>query len=153
MESAEQFERLSGLRPAEGLREFYVSAEVSEKWLAELRQSSSADPWTHGFGVRDVVSDQIIGTAGFKGAPDDQGVVEIGYGIVPSFQGQGLAREAASALIVFAAQHPRVQTIRAHTAPEHNASTKVLLHCGFAHLGEVLDPEDGRVWRWERPAR
>jgi hypothetical protein len=21
---------------------------------------------------------------------------------------------------------------------------------GFAHLGQVVDPEDGPVWRWER---
>ena len=22
--------------------------------------------------------------------------------------------------------------------------------CGFRYVGEVVDPEDGRVWRWEK---
>jgi RimJ/RimL family protein N-acetyltransferase len=41
------------------------------------------------------------------------------------------------------------RTIRAHTMPEQNASTRVLEKCGFRWLGEVVDPEDGAVWRWE----
>ena len=31
-----------------------------------------------------------------------------------------------------------------------NASTRVLTKCGFRHIGQVIDPEDGPVWRWER---
>jgi hypothetical protein len=29
----------------------------------------------------------------------------------------------------------------------------VLTKLGFTLLGEVEEPEDGTVWRWERPAR
>jgi hypothetical protein len=25
----------------------------------------------------------------------------------------------------------------------------VLTRCGFEHIDEVMDPEDGVVWRWE----
>ncbi len=38
----------------------------------------------------------------------------------------------------------------AHTLPENNASAHVLKKCGFDFVGEVVDPEDGRIWRWER---
>jgi RimJ/RimL family protein N-acetyltransferase len=27
---------------------------------------------------------------------------------------------------------------------------RVLAKCGFQHIGEVIDPEDGLVWRWEK---
>jgi hypothetical protein len=27
----------------------------------------------------------------------------------------------------------------------------VLEKCGFERIGAVIDPEDGQVWRWERP--
>jgi hypothetical protein len=27
----------------------------------------------------------------------------------------------------------------------------VLRRCGFEQAGEVIDPEDGLVWRWQRP--
>lgn len=32
----------------------------------------------------------------------------------------------------------------------NDASTRVLTKCGFAFIGEVIDPEDGLVLRWER---
>ena len=94
----------------------------------------------------------VIGSAGFKGPPDAQGMVEIAYGVDPSCQGQGFATEAAGALLRYAAADPRVRLLRAHTLPEANASTRVLGKCGFVHIGEVVDPEDGPVWRWERSA-
>jgi [ribosomal protein S5]-alanine N-acetyltransferase len=55
------------------------------------------------------------------------------------------------ALVEFAAADQGVRIVRAHTLPERNASTRVLEKCGFEFTGEVVDPEDGPVWRWERP--
>ena len=37
----------------------------------------------------------------------------------------------------------------ARQLPEANASTRVLAKSGFRKIGEVTDPEDGLVWRWE----
>lgn len=39
-----------------------------------------------------------------------------------------------------------------HTLAEENQSTSVLRHCGFERTTEVLDPQQGRVWRWELDA-
>ncbi|HEV2068935.1 MAG TPA: hypothetical protein VGR26_03985 [Acidimicrobiales bacterium] len=35
------------------------------------------------------------------------------------------------------------------TASRLSPSTSVLVRCGFANVAEVLDPDDGPVWRWE----
>lgn len=150
-EGVAQFETLTGFRAAEGLRDFFVSGEVSPEWLERLRTSTDYDPWRHGFGVVEGDSDTVVGLASFKGPPDADGVVEIAYGIVPSYEGRGYATEAAAALVDFAQRDARVRVVRAHTLPERNASTHVLTKCGFELLGEVIDPEDGLVWRWERP--
>jgi len=69
---------------------------------------------------------------------------------VPKFEGQGYATEAAAALVRFAFASGQVRLVRAHTLPVANASTRVLLKCGFHCLGTVVDPDDGPVWRWER---
>ncbi|MBI5384543.1 MAG: GNAT family N-acetyltransferase [Verrucomicrobia bacterium] len=148
IEGSEQFERSFGVRAAEGLRNFLV--EVSPRFLAQLREANGADPWRFGFAVIHREHNLVIGGAGFKGPPDDEGMVEIGYGIVSAFEGRGYATEAAQALINFAVSDPRVRALRAHTLPTANASTRVLTKNGFARVGEVVDPEDGRVWRWER---
>ncbi|MEX0713484.1 MAG: GNAT family N-acetyltransferase [Pirellulales bacterium] len=150
IESYERFEACFGLRAAEGLRAFLVSDDVSPAWLARLRASASADPWVHGFAVVHRESRSVIGSVGFKGPPDEDAVVEIGYGIVPAFQERGYATQATAAAVAFALDSGRVRLVRAHTLPAPNASTHVLVKCGFQRTGEVEDPEDGLVWRWER---
>jgi ribosomal-protein-alanine N-acetyltransferase len=153
-EQPERFQSLVGYRVADGMHGFYVSDAVSAPWLEALRAAAGGapDPWSYGFFIVERSTGTVIGSAGFKGPPDAEGRVEIAYGIDPSRQGQGFATEAAGALLRFAAADPRVRLLRAHTLPEANASTRVLRKCGFVHIGEVVDPEDGPVWRWERNA-
>ncbi len=124
--------------------------EVSAAWLALLDGSRPADPWIHGFALVHRDSGIVVGRCGFKGPPDADGVVEIAYGMNPEHEGKGYATEAAGALVSFAFRHGQVRVVRAHTLPEANASTRVLTKCGFQRIGEVIDPEDGLVWRWER---
>jgi [ribosomal protein S5]-alanine N-acetyltransferase len=150
IEGTEPFEACFGLPAAEGLRAFIVSEDVSPAWLAQLRASSTPDPWLHGYAVVDRECRAVVGMVGFKGAPDAEGIVEIGYGIAPGFEGRGYATEAARAVVAFALGDHRVIRVRAHTLPTPNASTRVLAKCGFQRIGEVEDPEDGLVWRWER---
>jgi RimJ/RimL family protein N-acetyltransferase len=153
IEQRERFEQVLGLPAADGLHGFFVSDEVSPKWLAALRNASSPDPWRHGFFVVHVVHREgavVIGSAGFQGPPDAAGMVEVAYGIVPRFQGRGYATAAAAALVAFAFASGQVRMVRAPTLPEANASTHVLLKCAFRHVGTVVDPEDGPGWRWER---
>jgi len=150
IEHPERFEALTGLPLAAGLREMVTSEAVSPEWLAILRVSHGADPWRFGFFLTHPVATAVIGTAGFKGPPDAAGTVEIAYGIAPGFEGQGYATEAAAALVAFAFATPTVALVRAHTLPVPNASTRVLTKCGFRHSGDIVDPDDGPVWRWER---
>lgn len=136
--------RIERLSPAD-------RAEVSPEWLARMR-ASSPSPWTHGFAIVERASGAIVGSCGFKGPPDDQGVAEIAYGIDAEHRGQGYAKEAAAALAQFAFD-AGVRVVRAHTKSENGASASVLVSCGFVPLGEVVDPEDGLVRRWQRSRR
>ena len=150
IEGYERFTECFGLPAAEGLRAFIVSDEVSPAWLARLHASAAADPWVHGFAVVHQESRSVIGNLGFKGPPDQEGMVEIAYGIVPTFQGRGYATEAVEAGVAFAFGNGRVCLVRAHTLPTPNASTRVLARCGFERIGEVVDVEDGLVYQWKR---
>ena len=45
-----------------------------------------------------------------------------------------------------------VTRVVAHTLATPNASTAVLVHCGFIRTATIADPDDGvddDVWRWE----
>lgn len=124
-------------------------AQVSPIWLAQVRAATAPDPWLHGFTMVHRGSGSVIGQCGYKGPPDSDGVVEIAYGVDPAHQGRGYATEAAWAMTQYAFDSGVVHIVRAHTLPHESASTRVLTKCGFRFLGEVVDPEDGPVWRWE----
>ena len=122
---------------------------VSPLWLARLAAATTVDPWVLGFSVVHAASGDAIGSCGFKAPPDEDGMVEIAYGLAAAHQNKGYATEAAEALVRFASADARVRLIRAHTFDEANASARVLGKCGFHPRGQVIDPEDGPVFRWE----
>lgn len=126
-----------------------AKAEISADWLSLLDSAEAADPWIHGFRMVRQTDGAVIGTCGFKGPPTPEGVVELAYAVGHEHRNQGYASEAAAALVSFAFSDMNVRVVRAHTLPLANASTRVLTRCGFRHVGEVIDPEDGLVWRWE----
>lgn len=126
-----------------------VRAQLSADWLALFETSPRTDPWVHGFIARDSTTGAVVGQGGFKGPPRD-GVVEIAYGTEPTHRGKGYATETAAALVNYAFTFPDVRVVLAHTLPGSLASQRVLTKCGFEHVGEVLDPEDGLVWRFEK---
>lgn len=136
----------------------HIRSQMSATWLALLEASGPCDPWIHGFtftfrdghGNGNENSGGPVGQCGYKGPPDADGTVEIAYMVEADHQGRGYATEAAWALTDYAFSHPEVRMVRAHTAPEPNASTRVLGKCGFRKIGEIIDPEDGLVWRWEK---
>jgi len=126
-------------------------AQLSADWLSLFYAATAPDPWIHGFQMIQKSDAKVVGSCGFKGPPTAEGVVEIAYGVEPEHQGQGFATEAAQALVSFAKGHDQVRLVLAHTLPEPNASTRVLTKCGFRQVEEVIDPDDGPVWRWELP--
>ena len=150
LDSVERYDASSEMPLADGLREFFVSDDVSPAWVEQLAATPGPDPWTLGFAVIHRNDARVIGSAGFKGPPGEDGAVEIAYGIVPGYQRKGYATEAARALVAFALERVDVTSIRAHTKPENGPSGRVLANIGFQHVAEVMDPEDGLVWRWER---
>lgn len=95
----------------------------------------------------DVGAGAVVGLAGFKDAPVG-GVVEIAYFTFPRFEGHGYATRTIERLVALAGN--AVARVIAHTLPAINASNTALARQGFVHVGEMIDPDDGLVWRWEK---
>lgn len=131
------------LAPAFGGDEAPARAILSQT-IDLLARDPRPDPW----GSYVVEHDgQPVGVAAFKAAPDPAGEVEIAYMTFPAFEGRGHAT-ATIALLVALATRAGARPI-ALTLPEENASNRALRRNGFRHAGEMIDPEDGLVWRWE----
>jgi ribosomal-protein-alanine N-acetyltransferase len=116
--------------------------------LDQLIRKPSAEGWLTWFWLRNTgTKPLVVGLGGFKGKPSPFGVIEIGYTVITSFQGQGIATEAVTALVEWAFRYPEVAKVVAETLPELPASVRVLRKCGFEFVGNGSDIE---VLRFER---
>lgn len=123
-----------------------LEAEVAENWppelydrpamaysLSQLRDKAQ-EGWSFWYLIL-AESNELAGLSGFKGRPDSDGSVEIGYSMLRQFQGQGLATEAAMRLIGWAFTHQEVREVTAETLPHLKSSIRVLEKNGMKHIG------------------
>jgi [ribosomal protein S5]-alanine N-acetyltransferase len=101
-------------------------------------------PWVSYLIIR---QDQVVGSCSFTGQPRD-GKVEIAYWTFKEFEAQGIASFACKELISISQSADLKVIITAKTAPEHNASTKILENNKFIFTEIVQDEEIGDAWLW-----
>jgi ribosomal-protein-alanine N-acetyltransferase len=89
----------------------------------------------------------LCGSVGFKAPPDKRGMLEIGYSVLPEFEGQGLATEMVAGIVQWAKQQPQVKHIEAETSTDNKASIRVLERNGFVCAGVGLEPNTIRFVR------
>ena len=78
------------------------------------------------------------------GGPDQAGVVEMGYDIVPEYRNQGYATEMARSLIAWALHEKGIKVVTASCLDDNIGSIKVLENAGMHRL----EP-DGNMLKWE----
>jgi ribosomal-protein-alanine N-acetyltransferase len=87
----------------------------------------------------------VIGDIGFIGPPDDGGLVEIGYSVIPDRRRRGYATEAAQAMVDWALRQPDVSVVVAGCNKDNLPSIRMLERIGFLQTGEA----DGQIrWRY-----
>ena len=106
----------------------------------------SLHPWQTYWLIVLIEENVGAGLAGFKGVPDAEKSVEIGYGIAPSYQNKGYMTEAVKALVGWALEQPHCSRVTA-TDVENPASYRLLEKLG-AHL--VTEDESSSSWEFTR---
>ena len=127
--SREQMEAMIASEQDEGLRMAYT--EMLEGCLRHPEQWDWYAIW-----MIERIDGTHIGDLCFKGLQEN-GVAEIGYGILETYQGQGYATEAVQAACRWAFQHPEVKALEAETDAGNAASQSVLKKCGFRPNGII----------------
>jgi [ribosomal protein S5]-alanine N-acetyltransferase len=105
------------------------------RWMLNAADALEVDsPWRGYYIVLNAPKPTLVGTVAFKSAPNEFGIVELGYSVVASFQRRGIASEAVDALITHAYAHG-AKAVAAETYPELVASLGVMRRCGMVHAG------------------
>ena len=143
--SVEEAASLLGVLPPHSWPPEYNDAATRE-WMRKLLKANPHEP---GFGSWYVIgAGRLCGTAGYKGPPDDKGVVEIGYSIVEADRMKGFASAAVRLLVAHAFRDPRVTAVTAETLPSLLGSQAVLERCGFTLSDRRVDPDEGDILRY-----
>ena len=126
-----------------------LSAKVPENWPPDLYERRAMkvslellqqDPRQSGWSfwyllTRSQETPTLLGLCGFKGRPDQEGTVEIGYSVLKQFQVQGFATEAVTRLLAWAFSHQNVSEVTAETLPHLRQSIRVMEKNGFSFIG------------------
>jgi RimJ/RimL family protein N-acetyltransferase len=88
-------------------------------------------------------SNEVVGSAGFHDFPDENGMIEIGYGIVPRMQNQGLGKELLIGMWKMICTRDDVKILRYTASPDNARSLHIVRKLGFTEIGVQIDPEDG----------
>ena len=138
---------LLGVEPPASWPPIYNDQDTRD-WIRGMIARNPGEP---GYGSWYIVADgRLVGNAGFKGPPDADGLVEIGYSVVEAYQRKGYGSAAIALLVSFAFRDPRVTAVTAETIPELVASQAVLTRSGFALVGRTPNEEFGEILRYSR---
>ncbi len=116
----------------------------------QLRADAGELPWLLRALVRRDPAPVMVGRIGFHAPPDADGMVEIGYWVLPGHRRRGYAREAVTAALAWAAAQPGVRRLRASVGPANVASLSLVRDLGFTEVGTQWDERDGEELVFER---
>jgi RimJ/RimL family protein N-acetyltransferase len=135
-----------------------LSAEWADevRWLAAFRATQLRErPQDRAWLLRPIIRVEPgrpregIGYLNFHMAPDEHGMVEIGYTLLPGARGQGYALEAVKAAFAWATREHEIRRFRASVAPDNERSLNLIGKLGFVRTGEQWDERDGLEWVYE----
>jgi ribosomal-protein-alanine N-acetyltransferase len=109
-----------------------------EREIAML-QSSNIQYWP----VFLLHTGELAGCAGLRPYGDDDRIRELGFHFRPEFWSQGLAQEAARAVIAFAFETLGVESLFTGHQPANAASERLIKKLGFHFTGLELYPPSG----------
>jgi RimJ/RimL family protein N-acetyltransferase len=115
--------------------------------LKELEANAEHRSWRIRV-VVERVTGMVVGSVNLKGPPDEQGDVEIGWGIAHDRRGRGYAFEAALAVMNWAISQPGVTSVSAAIAEDNFVSQHLAARLGLARTDRMR--REKPVW-W-RPA-
>ena len=95
---------------------------------------------------------EVIGSSSFHGAPDSNGMMEIGLGVEEAYTRQGFGREILQGMWGWVVTEPGVKILRYTVSPTNTASIALINSFGFDFMGEQLDEVDGTESIYEMSA-
>ncbi|HEY5267496.1 MAG TPA: GNAT family N-acetyltransferase [Acidimicrobiales bacterium] len=124
--------------------DFPTDEDVRVANYAKFIPSSTSEPWYAPWLIAE--NELVVGMLGFKSEPVAN-ALEVGYGVVPSARGRGVATAALSLLLERVTHRGLI--VRAETALWNVPSQLILRRLNFNEVRRRNDPQHGDLIVWE----
>lgn len=114
-------------------RYLWNDAVMDDETVGELVAASDSDFAVHGYGIwalRGLDEESLIGMTGLR-QPPGHTWPELLYSVRPRYWAQGLAQEAARAVLTYTFEELSIERVVAAADPQNQASTRVLRKLGM----------------------
>jgi [ribosomal protein S5]-alanine N-acetyltransferase len=131
-----------------------LDAEVPDNWppemlsdalpwfLQQLEQTPDLCGWLAWYGLDrtdQAVRSRLVASGGFLGRPQ-QGMLEVGYSVLPQFQRQGFAREMLTGVLQWAFAQADVVGVFADIHQSNTPSLRLVRSLDFINSGSGREP-------------
>jgi GNAT superfamily N-acetyltransferase len=133
-----------GLKNSSRIIPEHLKNVIINKVLPAVKKDSGSFLYNTIWLATDIQKNVIVASFGFKGLPNDEKEIEIGYGTESEFQNKGYMTEAISCAVDWAKNRSDIYYIIAETDSDNIASVKVLEKNGFIQFKKT---ENNIRWR------
>lgn len=131
-----------------------MDAYEARSFAVQFIRESRAELQSAGAGALALVphaAPVAIGYCGLRPLPGEAGTLELMYALAPRFWGQGLATEAAAALLDWGFRHLAVEAVIGMARLQNAASCRVMEKLGMAYSGITERYYDDRLALYRLP--
>ncbi len=111
--------------------------QIKTKFIDRIRPFNEEEGHWVTLNIHDKISNEFIGSIGFKLDSITEQRFEIGYLVLPQFGGKGYITEAGIAIVDFLLHNVGLKKITAHCTTINIGSWKVMEKIGFHREGEL----------------
>ncbi len=113
--------------------------EETKAYIEKMNKGVEENKWII-WAIEHKQSQKVIGVVSIWNINIEKGSGELGYGIIPDYQGKGLMREVLLGVADYGFDVMHLRVLDAYTEEDNVKSNKLLEGCGFTMVGRVDDP-------------
>jgi len=117
------------------------NTDETKTYIDKMNQGIDENKWII-WAIEHRQSGKVIGTICIWNISKEEGSGELGYGIIPAYQGKGLMKESLVSVIEYGIKVMGLKVMEAYTEEHNEASIKLLESCEFVEVGRVDEEGD-----------
>ncbi|WP_391206886.1 GNAT family N-acetyltransferase [Psychrobacillus sp. L4] len=112
------------------------SIEETNLYMDQMNKGVDDKKWLI-WAIEHKQSKKVIGTISIWNLNKDEKSGELGYGIIPAYQGQGLMQESLLSVAEYGFEQMNLEKLLAYTEERNEPSINLLVKCKFVEIGRV----------------